>query len=98
MKPECSIPLPPPPTEVPDYVWSRRYDRPCFLPGRPSKQPKATGVMIPHPDAETALKAAKKACREKSGRWFGRAPEGSGPIAFLVYEDSKVVERHIVGK
>ena len=64
---------------------------------RPAQKPKDTSRKIPHPDAETALKAAKKACREKSGRWFGRA-EGSGPIAFWVYEDGKVVERHIVGR
>jgi hypothetical protein len=62
------------------------------------QKPKDTSRKIPHPDAETALKAAKKAGREKSGRWFGRTPEKSGPIAFCVYEDSKVVERHIVGK
>ena len=50
------------------------------------------------PDAESALKAAKEACRQKAGRWFGSAPEGSGPISFCVYEDGKVVERHIVGR
>ena len=88
----------PPITEVPDYVWAPRYDKPCFLPGRPIRKVKEEGRRISHPDAESALKAAKKACREKSGRWFGRAPEGSGPLAFLVYEDSKVVERHIVGR
>ena len=88
----------PPITEIPDYVWSRRYDKPAFLPGRPVQKPKDTSRKIPHPDAETALRAAKKACRENTGRWFGRVPEGSGPIAFCVYEDSKVVERHIVGR
>ena len=98
MNPHEPIFVAPPITEIPDYVWSRRYDKPAFLPGRPVQKPKDTSRKIPHPDAETALKAAKKACREKAGRWFGRAPEGSGPIAFLVYEDSKVVERHIVGK
>ena len=96
MKPECSIPLPPPPTEVPDYVWSRRYDRPCFLPGRPSKQPKETGVRIPHPDAEIALKAAKKACCGCPGRWYGRSSSNTNTAVFLVYEGNKVVERHIV--
>ena len=98
MNPHEPIFVAPPITEIPDYVWSRRYDKPAFLPGRPVQKPKDTSRKIPHPDAETALKAAKKACREKSGRWFGRAPEGSGPIAFLVYEDSKVVERHVVGR
>ena len=88
----------PPPTEVPDYVWSPRYDRPCYLPGRPSNKPKDTGRRISHPDAESALKAAKEACRQKAGRWFGSAPEGFGSISFCVYEDGKVVERHIVGR
>ena len=88
----------PPITEIPDYVWSRRYDKPAFLPGRPVQKPKDTSRKIPHPDAETALRAAKKACREKAGRWFGSTPEGSGPISFCVYEDGKVVERHIVGR
>lgn len=88
----------PPPTEVPDYVWSPRYDRPCYLPGRPSKKPKDTGRRISHPDAETALQAAKQACRAHPGRWFGRSSTGIGPAAFLVYEGSKVIERHVVGK
>ena len=88
----------PPPTEVPDYVWDRRYDRPCFLPGRPVRKPKEEGRRIPHPDAESALQAAKRACRGCSGRWFGRSSAGSGPPAFLVYEGGKVIERHVVGK
>ena len=96
MNPHEPIFVAPPITEIPDYVWSPRYDRPSWIPGRPVKKPKDTSRRIPHPDAETALKAAKKACREKAGRWFGRVPEDSGPIAFLVYEDSKVVERHVV--
>ncbi len=98
MKPECSIPLPPPPTEVPDYVWSPRYDRPCYLPGRPSNKPKDTGRRISHPNVETALQAAKKTCRAHPGRWFGRSSADTGPAAFLVYEGSKVIERHVVRK
>ena len=98
MNPHEPIFVAPPITEIPDYVWSRRYGRPSYLSGRPIKKPVDTSRQIPHPYAESALKAAKKACREKTGRWFGRAPEGSGPIAFLVYEDSKVVERHVVGR
>ena len=86
------------PTEIPDYVWAPQYNKPCYIPGRPIKKPKDTSRRISHPDAESALKAAKKACREKAGRWFGRAPEGSGPFAFCVYEDGKVVERHVVGR
>ena len=59
----------------------------------PLKKPKDTSKRIPHPDAESALQAAKKACRGNTGRWFGRAPEG--PTAFWVYEGNKVVERHV---
>ena len=98
MNPHDSIFFAPPITEIPDYVWAPRYDRPSWIPGRPVKKPKDTSRRIPHPDAVTALKAAKKACREKAGRWFGRAPGPSGPIAFCVYEEGKVVERHFVGR
>ena len=98
MNPHEPIFIAPPITEIPDYVWSPLYGRSSFMSGRPIKKSVDTSRRIPHPNAETALKAAKKACREKAGRWFGRAPEGSGPIAFLVYEDSKVVERHVVGR
>ena len=46
MNPHDSIFCVPPITEVPDYVWSRRYG-----------PPKDTGRRIPHPDAESALQA-----------------------------------------
>lgn len=98
MNPHEPIFVAPPITEIPDYVWSPRYARPSWIPGRPVKKPKDTSRQIPHPDAEAALKAAKKACREKEGRWYGRAPEGSGTTAFWVYEDGKVVERHVVSR
>ena len=98
MNPYEPIFVAPPITEIPDYVWSPRYGRPSCLSGRPIKKPIDTSRRIPHTNAETALRAAKKACREKTGRWFGRVPEGSGPIAFYVYEDGKVVERHVVGR
>ncbi len=88
----------PPITEIPDYVWSRRYDRPFFLPGKPVKRPKDTAVKIPHPDAESALKAAKNACRGHPGRWFGRSTETEWRGAFFVYEGARVVERHVVGQ
>ena len=94
MNPHEPIFVAPPITEIPDYVWSPRYDRPSWIPGRPVKKPKDTSKRIPHPDAESALQAAKKACRGNTGRWFGRAPEG--PTAFWVYEGNKVVERHVV--
>ena len=85
----CCPPTAPPYTSVPDYVWSRRYSKPCFLPGRPVEKSKEEGRLISHPDAESALRAAKRACRARPGRWFGREK-----TAFLVYEDGKVLERH----
>ena len=83
------------PTEVPDYVWCRRYEKPVWLPGRPVKKEKDTARVIHHPNAEKALSAAKKACK-KSGRWYGRALGNSDVIAFCVYESGKVIERHVV--
>ena len=88
----------PPITEVPDYVWSRQYDKPCFLPGRPILKPKDTSRRISHPDAEAALQAAKKACRSCPGRWYGRSTSKADIAEFLVYEGVKVVERHVVGR
>ena len=98
MNPHDPIFIAPPITEIPDYVWSRQYDKPAFLPGRPVQKPQDTGRKIPHPDAETALQAAKRACRAHPGRWFGRASGSDEKTAFLVYEDGKVIERHLVGR
>ena len=98
MNPHDSIFFAPPITEIPDYVWAPRYDRPSWIPGRPVKKPKDTSRRIPHPDAVTALKAAKKACREKAGRWFGRSTSKNENAAFLVYEGGKIIERHVVSK
>ena len=86
--------FPPLPTEIPDYVWSRRYDKPSFLP-RPKKEPKDTAAVYLHPNLEEALKAAKRGARGNSGRWFGRESESG---CFCVYEGGKVVERHITKK
>ena len=97
MNPHEPIFVAPPITEIPDYVWSRRYGRPSYLSGRPIKKPVDTSRRIPHPDAESALKAAKKACRSRPGRWYGRASTGANVAEFLVYEGIKVVERHVVG-
>ena len=85
-------------TEIPDYVWSREYDKPAFLPGKPVKKPEDSGRRISHPDAETALQAAKRACRAKPGRRFGRSSCQSVSPAFLVYESGQVIERHVVGR
>jgi len=98
MMPADSYPIAPPITEVPDYVWSPSYGRSSWLPGKPSKTPKDMGRLIPHPTAESALQAAKMACRAHSGRWFGRISIGHKNAAFLVYEDGKVIERHTVQK
>jgi len=110
----------PPPTEVPDYVWSPRYGRPCMPSGRSlgwsagrsesssagrpkdraQNRPEEAGRRIPHPDAESALRAAKRACIGHPGRWFGcstkSSTENTTEWAFLVYEGIKVVERHTV--
>ena len=48
-----------------------------------------------HPDAESALLAAKKACRRFPGRWYGRASSRADAAEFHVYEGIKVVESHI---
>ena len=48
-----------------------------------------------HPDAESALLAAKKACRRFPGRWYGRASSRADAPEFHVYEGIKVVESHI---
>jgi len=88
----------PPITEVPDYVWSPRYGRTSYLPGKPVKKPEEEGRWISHPNTETALQAAKRACRAKPGRYFDRSSSGNEIAAFLVYEDGKVVERHVVGR
>ena len=39
MNPHEPIFVAPPITEIPDYVWSPRYDRPSWIPGRPVKKP-----------------------------------------------------------
>ena len=57
---DSNFPIPPI-TEVPDYVWSRRYST-----------PKDTVRRFSHPNAEAALQAAKKACRRYPGRWYGQ--------------------------
>ena len=88
MKPE----LPPLPTEIPDYVW--RMKQPSYY-SRPNREPKDTAAIIIHPNLEEALLAAKRGARSSSGRWFGRE---YGVDGFCVYEDGKVVERHITKK
>ena len=98
MNPHDPVFIAPPITEIPDYVWSRQYSKPAFLPGKPVQKPKEEGRLIPHPDAESALQAAKRACRGCPGRWFGRSSSQADATAFLVYENGQIIERHIVGR
>ena len=86
----------PPPTEIPDYVWSPRHDRPCYLHGKPVRKPEDAAQIIPHPDAESALQAAKQSCRKHPDRWFGRGTGIKEGVEFWVHEGSKVLERHII--
>ena len=86
------------PTEVPDYVWCRRSDKPAWLPGRPVKKEKDTARVIRHPDAETALSATKRAIRGQPSRRFHRHTLPDGTSCFEVVEGSRVLERHVVQK
>lgn len=86
----------PPYTSVPDYVGADFRDPYLqFAPCQP-RTPKDAVLEITHQDAESALKAAKLAAKEKPGRYFGRATGRNGVIAFNVYENGKAVIRHIV--
>ena len=79
--------IPPPPEKVPDYVlYGRRYNCP-YLP-RPKKlAPEIPAAVHVHPDLESALRAAKRGARYKSGRWYGRKAEGDG---FTVSESGTI--------
>ena len=52
--------------------------------------------MVPHPDGESALKAAKKAAKGKTDRYLGRTRSEDGRDGFDVFENGKIVERHTV--
>lgn len=94
MLPKEYISPAPVPSEAPEYVWNHRYDKPCILTGRPTEKPKDTSVKFNHPNAESALKAAKAACRKRPGRRYGSKVEDGGVVSFLVYEGGTVVEKH----
>lgn len=98
MVPLCDLPSPPPYTSVPDYVWADVRDCSLQFVRMPRKPQERPVPQIPHPDAESALKAAKRACYKHPGRWYGRASAQADGPAFLVYEGGKVIERHVVGK
>ena len=82
----------PPPAEIPNYVWSKKYDpKPLKI-----KSPKLVEIKIKefyYPSKESTLRAARMAVRGKSGMYFGSMENGKG---FHVYRNGKVVERHWV--
>lgn len=82
----------PPPTEIPSYVWSKKYD-PKPLKIKSSKLIEIKVEEFYYPSKEVALKAAKMAVRGKSGMYFGSMENGKG---FNVYLNGKVVERHMI--
>lgn len=91
-------PIPPPYTSVPDYVWTDVRD--CalqFAPMTRKRQEPAVPVIV-HPDRESALKAAKQAVKEKTGRYYGRSESLDKKLSFNVYENGKVVARHVAGQ
>ena len=84
--------IPPPPTEIPEWVWSKKFD------AKPQKRKSSKLIEIKieefyYPSKESALKAAKMAVRRKSGMHFGSMENGRG---FNVYLNGKVVQRHWV--
>ena len=86
--------IPPPPTEIPEWVWSKKYDsKPQRI--KSSKLIETIIEEFYHPSKEAALKAAKMAVRRKTGMHFGSMSDGKG---FNVYLDGKVVERHLIQK
>lgn len=92
----CFPTTPPPYTSVPDYVWADVRDCSLQFVRMPRKPKEVPVPQIPHPTAESALQAAKRACYKHPGRWFGRSSDCSAGAVFLVYEDGIVVERHVV--
>ena len=82
----------PPPTEIPNYVWSKKYD-PKPLKIKSSKLIEIKVEEFCHPSKESALKAAKMAVRGKTGMYFGSMENGKG---LHVYRNGTVVERHMI--
>ena len=68
--------------------------QPSYIPRPRRNEPKDTAAVFYHANGEEALKAAKIGARGNGGRWFGRESDGG----FCVYEDGKVIERHITKK
>lgn len=90
--------MPPPYTTVPDYVWADVRD--CALQFAPMTRKRSEPPVpeIIHPDGESALKAAKQAAKEKSGRYYGAFHNTDGRKGFNVYENGKMVVRYAVKK
>ena len=70
------------------------YHRPYY--SRPEKRPKEEFRVVVHPDGESVLKATKAATKGKTDRHLGRARSEDGRDGFDVFENGKIVERHIV--
>ena len=79
----------PPSTEIPDYVWCKKYD-PKTLKIKSSKLIEIKIEEFYYPSKEIALRAAKMAVRGKSGMYFGSMENGKG---FNVYRNGKVIMR-----
>ena len=82
----------PPPTEVPGYVWNKKY-APEPLKIKSSKLIEIKVEEFYYPSKEVALRAAKMAVRGQPGMYFGSMENGKG---FHVYRNGKVVQRHWV--
>ena len=83
---------PPPPTEIPEWVWSRKFDsKPQRI--KSSKLIETIIEEFYYPSKEAALKATKMAVKRKPGMHFGSMADGKG---FNVYLNGKVIERHLI--
>ena len=90
----CNAIIPPPPTEIPEWVWNKRFDpKPQRI--KSSKLIETIIKEFYYPSKEAALKAAKMAVRRKKEMHFGTMVDGKG---FNVYLNGKVVERHLIQK
>ena len=69
--------------------------QPSYIPRPRRNETKDTAPIFYHATCEEALKATKNGARGNSGRWFGRMEGGDG---FCVYDNGRVVERHLTVK
>ena len=88
----CNAIIPPPPTEIPEWVWSKKFDsKPQRI--KSSKLIETIIEEFYYPSKEAALKATKMAVKRKPEMHFGSMADGKG---FNVYLDGKVVVRHLI--